>query len=63
MKTYWEVEIQSHAFFTSAGEGGEWSGSRPDRFTPGKASSNHWIGGCVGPRASLDAASNNEVPD
>jgi hypothetical protein len=34
-------------FLTSALVGGEWSASRPDRFT-------HWIGGWVGPRAGLD---------
>jgi hypothetical protein len=32
---------------TSALVGGEWSASRPGRFTPGT----HSIGGCVGPRA------------
>jgi hypothetical protein len=31
---------------TSALDGGEWSASRPDRFTPRKrASGTHWIGG------------------
>jgi hypothetical protein len=34
---------------------GEWSASRPDRFTPGeKAPGNHWIGGWVDSRAGLD---------
>jgi hypothetical protein len=37
-------------FLTSALDVGEWSGTRPSRFTPGM----HWIGGCVGPRAGLD---------
>jgi hypothetical protein len=27
------VEVELHAFFTSALDGGEWSASRPDRFT------------------------------
>jgi hypothetical protein len=31
---YWGVEVQLHAFLTSALDGGEWSASRPDRFTP-----------------------------
>jgi len=30
------VEVQSHAFFKSVLEGGEWSASHPGRFTPGK---------------------------
>jgi hypothetical protein len=35
--------------------GGEWSASRPGRFTPGEiAPSTHWTGGWVGPRAGLD---------
>jgi hypothetical protein len=34
--------------------GGEWSAPRPGRFTSGKAPGTHWIGGWVGPRASLD---------
>jgi hypothetical protein len=35
--------------------GGEWSASRPCRFTPGeRAPDSHWIGGWVGPRAGLD---------
>jgi hypothetical protein len=41
MKAYKEVEVQLHAFLTSAVEGGEWSASRFGRFTSGT----HWIGG------------------
>jgi hypothetical protein len=37
-------------FLTSALVGGEWSTSRPGRFTPGT----HRIGGWVDPRAGLD---------
>jgi hypothetical protein len=33
MKVYWGVEIQLLAFLTSALDGGEWSASRPGRFT------------------------------
>jgi hypothetical protein len=37
-------------------EGGEWSTSRPDRFTPEETAPGiHWIGGWVGHSASLDA--------
>jgi hypothetical protein len=40
---------------TSALVGGEWSASRPNRFTPGeRALGTHWIDGWVGPRAGLD---------
>jgi hypothetical protein len=40
---------------TSALVGGEWSASRPGRFTPGdRAPGTHWIRGWVDPRADLD---------
>jgi hypothetical protein len=49
------VDVQIHIFLTSALVGGEWSASRPGRFTPGeRAPGTHWIGGWVGPRAGLD---------
>jgi hypothetical protein len=42
-------------FLTSALAGGEWSASRPRRFTPGEnAPGTHWIGGWMDPRAGLD---------
>jgi hypothetical protein len=41
--------VGDDTFLTSAVVG-EWSASRPDRFTPGT----HWIGGWVDPRAGLD---------
>jgi hypothetical protein len=42
-------------FLISALDWGEWSASRPGRYTPGeRASSTHWIGGWVVPRAGLD---------
>jgi hypothetical protein len=44
------VDVQIHIFLTSALVGGEWSTSRPGRFTPGT----HWIGGWVNLRAGLD---------
>jgi hypothetical protein len=34
MKTYEGVDVEIHIFFTSALVGGEWSASRPGRFTP-----------------------------
>jgi hypothetical protein len=44
-----------HIFLTSALVGGEWSVSRPCRFTPGKEPpGTHWTGGWEGLRAGLD---------
>jgi hypothetical protein len=55
MKTYGGADVQIHVFLTSALDGGEWSASRPGRFTPGeRASGTHWIGVWVGSRAGLD---------
>jgi hypothetical protein len=43
-------------FLTSALDEGEWSASRPVRFTPGeRAPGTHWFRSLGGPRASLDA--------
>jgi hypothetical protein len=54
MKAYGGMDIWIHIFFTSVLVG-EWSASRPDRFTPGeRAPDTHWIGGWVDPRAGLD---------
>jgi hypothetical protein len=47
--------VEIHIFLTSALVGGEWSASRPCRFTPEeRAPGTHWIGGWVGPRAGLE---------
>jgi hypothetical protein len=49
------VNLQIHIFLTLALVGGEWSVSRPGRFTPEERDpSTHWIGGWVDPRAGLD---------
>ena len=34
MKAYREMQLQLHSFSISALDAGEWSASRPDRFTP-----------------------------
>jgi hypothetical protein len=34
MKAYVGLDVQVHIFLTSALAGGEWSDSRPGRFTP-----------------------------
>jgi hypothetical protein len=48
---------------TSALDGGEWSASRPGRFTPRKrAPVTRWIGGWVSPRANLDAVVKRKIP-
>jgi hypothetical protein len=55
MKTYGGVDVQTHVLLTLALVGGEWSASRPGRFTPGeRAPGSHWIEGWVDPRAGLD---------
>jgi hypothetical protein len=48
------VDVQIHIFLTSALVG-QWSASRPCRFTPGeRIPGTHWIGGRVDLRAGLD---------
>jgi len=52
------VEVQLHAFLTSALVGCEWSASRAGRFIPGvKAPATHFIGG---PRAGTHAVAKRE---
>jgi hypothetical protein len=47
--------MKIHFFLTSALVGGEWSASRPCRFSPGeRAPGAHFIGSWVDPRAGLD---------
>jgi hypothetical protein len=49
------MDVYSHIFVTSALVGGEWSTSRPGRFTPWeRAPGTHWIGGWVDLRAGLE---------
>jgi hypothetical protein len=63
MKTYWGVEVEVHIFLTSALDGGQWSASRPGRFTLGeRAPGTHWVGGWVGTRAVLDAVVKRKIP-
>jgi hypothetical protein len=55
MKASGGVDVQIHIFLTSALAGGEWSASRPYRFTPAeRAPGTHWIGGWVNRTAGLD---------
>jgi hypothetical protein len=58
-----EWRYSSTHSLTSALEWGEWSASRPSRFTPReRAPGTHWIGGWVGPRAVLDAVVKRKIP-
>jgi hypothetical protein len=51
------VDVLIHIFLTSTLDGGKWSASSPDCFTPGeKVPITHWIGGWVGPGTGLDDA-------
>jgi hypothetical protein len=55
MRMYGGVDIQIHIFLTLALVGGDRSASRPAALLSGKdPPGTHWIGGWVGPRASLD---------
>jgi hypothetical protein len=63
MKAYWGVEVKLHSFFDLGTRWGEWSASRPGRFTPReRAPGTHWIGGWVGPTAVLDAVVKRKIP-
>jgi hypothetical protein len=56
MKAYAGADVWINVFLTSAKVGGEWSDSRPCRFTPAEGALGiHWIGGGMGPRVGLDA--------
>jgi hypothetical protein len=49
-------------FLTLALDGGEWPASHPGCFTAGeRAPGTHWIGGWVGPRASLEAVEKRKI--
>jgi hypothetical protein len=57
-----ETNTHTHVSLTSGPVGGEWSASRPDRFTPGERTpSIHWIGGRVGPRTGLNDAEKRKL--
>jgi hypothetical protein len=63
IKTYRGVEVQLHAFLTSALDAGEWWSSGTGRFTPGKgAHGSHWIGPWVGSGTGLDAVTKRKYP-
>jgi hypothetical protein len=56
MKAYGGSGGIASIVLASALDGGEWSASRPCRFTPTDIGpGTRWIGGWLGPRARLDA--------
>jgi hypothetical protein len=58
-----EWRCSSTHSLNSALDGGEWSDSRPGRFTPReRAPGTHWTGGWVGPRAVPDAMVKRKIP-
>jgi len=58
-----EVEVQVHAFLLFPLDGGKWSASGPDRFTPGeRAHTTHWMGGWVGLETGLNAVEKEKIP-
>jgi hypothetical protein len=62
MKAYGEMDVWIHFFLSSEMVGGEWSGSRPGRFTlRERAPCTHWIRGCVGRRAGLDDVEKRKI--
>jgi hypothetical protein len=62
MKTYWGMEVQLHAFLTSALEGDEWLALGPGCFTRWEtAPRTRWLGGWVGPRAGLGTVAKREL--
>jgi hypothetical protein len=63
MKAYWGSRGIAPHTLTSALDGGEWSISRPGRFTPRERDpGTHWIGGWLGPRVVLDAVVKRKIP-
>jgi hypothetical protein len=63
MKVYWGSGCIAPCILDLGTNGGEWSASRPGRFTPReRAFGTHWIGGWVGPGAGLDAVVKRKIP-
>jgi hypothetical protein len=67
VKAYGGGEVWFHTFLTSAFDGGEWSVSRPGRFTsreraPGTHSVGGWVGGWAGLRTGLDTRVKRKIP-
>jgi hypothetical protein len=64
MKAFGGVDVEIHIFLTSALVGGEWSASRPGRFTRGeRAPGTHWIGGWVDPQSRSGRRGEEKILD
>jgi hypothetical protein len=64
MKAYWGSGVIAPFIFDLSTNGGEWSASRPGRFTPKeRAPGTYWLGGWVGPSAVLDAVVKRKIPN
>jgi hypothetical protein len=59
MNAYEGVKVKLHVFLKLALDGGEWSASRPGRFTP----ATHWIWGWVGAKTGMDAVAKRKIPN
>jgi hypothetical protein len=60
----WRSESRSSRIPNPALNGGEWSASRPGRFTAGKrVSDSYWIGRWVRPRTGLHEVTKREITD
>jgi hypothetical protein len=63
MKVYWGNGSIAPRILDLGTRLGEWSASRPGRFTPReRAAGKHWMGGWVGPRAGLNAVVKRKIP-
>jgi hypothetical protein len=58
----WGSEGIAPPFLTPALDGGEWSDSRPDRFTLEEGTpGTHWLGSWVGLEAGMDAMEERQI--
>ena len=56
------AEVSFHSLLNSALHKGDWSASRSGSFIPGeRVRGTHWIGGWMGPRASLDILEERKI--
>jgi hypothetical protein len=63
MKAYGRMEIYLLAFLTSVLDAGRWLAAGSGCFTSRESAPYaHWIGGSVGPRASLDSVAKTVHP-
>jgi hypothetical protein len=63
MKSYGAVDVRVYLPILHLDTRGRWSASRLCRFNPRvRAASIHWIGDCIGPRASLHAVEKSLLP-